>query len=190
MLYFVGPRDPHLLDAIMQGLYARTQRNPLEARYWSCVGYLFGEGRAIQYTIKPCSDEKTPVPRKPSENYLREAMVGSLSRREVALDFMIQFQTDPFRMPIENASVRWPERLSPFISVATIRLPIQRFDSPGQLAFADNLSFNPWHSVPAHRPLGNQSRARKAIYWELSKLRQAMNAATRIEPTGDETFDD
>ena len=189
VLYFLGPRDPHLLDAIMQGLYARTQRNPLEARYWSCVPYLFGPGRAIQDTFKPSSDEKTPIPRKPSANYLREAMVATLSRRDVTFDYLIQFQTDPFRMPIENASVRWPERLSPFISVATIRLPIQRFDSPGQLAFADNLSFNPWHSIPAHRPLGNQSRARKTMYWELSKLRQAMNAAARIEPTGDETFD-
>ncbi|HLZ10473.1 MAG TPA: catalase family protein [Chloroflexota bacterium] len=189
VLYFVGPSDPHFLDAIMQGLYAHTQRNPLEARYWSCVPYLFGEGRAIQYTIKPRSDEKSPFPKKWTENYLREAMAGTLSRREVTYDFLIQFQTDSFRMPIENASVVWPERLSPFISVATIRLPIQRFDSPGQLAFADNLSFNPWHAIPEHRPLGNQSRARKAIYWELSKLRQAMNAAPRIEPTGEETFD-
>jgi len=190
VLYFIGPRDPHLLDAIMQGLYARTQRNPLEVQYWSCVASLFGEGRAVQYTIKPCSDEKTPFPRKPSDNYLREAMLRTLSRRDVTFDFMVQFQADPFRMPIENASVRWPERLSPFIPVGKLRLPIQKFDSPRQLAFAENLSFNPWHSIPAHRPLGNQSRARKTIYLELSRLRQAMNATARIEPTGDEIFDD
>ena len=57
------------------------------------------------------------------------------------------------------------------------------------MAFAKNLSYNPWHAVPEHRPLGNQSRARRRMYWELSKFRQQMNAAPHVEPTGDETFD-
>ncbi|HEX5415001.1 MAG TPA: catalase family protein [Chloroflexota bacterium] len=190
VLYFVHPRDPHLLDAIMQGLYARTQRNPLEARYWSCAAYRFGEDRAIQYTIKPRSGEQTAIPRRPGPNYLREAMARTLSRREVLFDFLVQFQTDAFRMPIEDASVVWPERLSPYLPVAQLRLPVQQFDSPRQLAFADNLSFNPWHSLAAHRPLGNQNRARRIIYLELSQLRQAMNGTAHLEPTGAEVFDD
>ena len=66
----------------------------------------------------------------------------------------------------------WPERLSPFVAVATLRIPAQSFDSPAQLAFARNLAYNPWHALPEHRPLGNQNRARKAIYLELSQLRQ------------------
>jgi hypothetical protein len=56
------------------------------------------------------------------------------------------------------------------------------------MAFADNLSFNPWHSLPEHRPLGNQNRARKKLYLELSKLRQSMNETRRLEPTGEESF--
>ena len=91
-------------------------------------------------------------------------------------------------MPIEDASVVWPEKLSPFVTVARLRLPAQEFDSVEQLAFADNLSFNPWHSLAAHRPLGNQNRARKALYRELSRLRQAMNGVPHVEPTGDEVF--
>ena len=50
------------------------------------------------------------------------------------------------------------------------------------------LSFNPWHCIPEHRPLGNQSRARKRMYSELSRLRQEMNAEQHYEPTGDEVF--
>ena len=92
------------------------------------------------------------------------------------------------KLPIENASVRWPEQLSAHVRVAELRLPVQRFDSPAQLAFADNLSFNPWHAIAAHRPLGNQNRARKAIYMALARARQEMNAAPHIEPTGDERF--
>ncbi len=115
-------------------------------------------------------------------------MVNTLSTKEVYFDFMIQFQTDAYRMPIENASVEWPEKLSPFIPVARLRLPVQRFDSRDQLTFAENLSYNPWHCIAEHRPLGNQSRARKSIYYELSGLRQSMNKEARIEPTGAEVF--
>jgi hypothetical protein len=120
---------------------------------------------------------------------LREAMARTLRTKDVSFDFMVQFQTDPHRMPIEDASVEWPERLSPFIPVARLRLPVQEFDSAQQLAFAGNLSFNPWHSIADHRPLGNQNRARKTIYLALSKFRQSMNGEARIEPTGNELFD-
>ena len=41
-------------------------------------------------------------------------------------------------MPIENASVDSPEHLSPYVRVARLRLPAQRFDSDWQLAFADS----------------------------------------------------
>jgi hypothetical protein len=91
-------------------------------------------------------------------------------------------------MPIENASVEWPERLSPFVPVAKIRIPQQSFTSPEQLAFARRLSFNPWHSIPEHRPLGNQNRARRLIYSELSRLRQSMNHEPHTEPNGSENF--
>jgi len=190
LFYFINPFDSHLLDGIMQGLFSRTQTSPLEVQYYSCVAYLFGEGKAVHYSIKPCSDEQTKIPRKPSANYLREAMAKTLSKKEVTFDFMIQFQTDAYRMPIENASVEWPEKLSPFIPVARLHLPVQKFDSRSQMAFAENLSYNPWHCIADHRPLGNQNRARKAIYFALSELRLTMNGEARIEPTGAEMFDD
>jgi hypothetical protein len=187
-LYFIDPRSPHILDMIMQGLWAKTQTSPLETRYWSCAAYLLGERQAMQYSLSPCSSERTRVPVRPSANYLRQAMANALSHREVTFDFTVQLQTDPYRMPIEDASVRWPERLSPHVPVAKLRLPVQQFASPAQLAFAGNLSINPWHCIAEHRPLGNQNRARLAIYEQLSRLRQEMNDTPHIEPTGDEVF--
>ena len=50
--------------------------------------------------------------------------------------------------------------------------------------------FNPWHSIPEHRPLGNLSRARKRMYYELAQLRIKMNQLEHYEPTGDEVFPD
>jgi hypothetical protein len=117
-------------------------------------------------------------------------MVRTLARGDWEMDFMVQVQTDPHRMPIEDATVKWPERLSPYVPVARLRLPAQRFDSDAQLAFADVLRYNPWHSLPEHRPLGNSNRARRRMYAELAQLRQSMNAVPHVEPDGSEVFPD
>jgi hypothetical protein len=189
ILYFLSLRRPHLLDALMQALYAKAQRNPLYERYWSCSSYALGPGQAIHYSFMPVEQRHTPFPRHPGPNYLREAMAATLAERDVVFDMALQRQTHARRMPIEDDGVEWPERLSPFVPVARLRLPRQRFDSPAQLAFADNLAINPWHSLEAHRPLGNQNRARRQIYIELSRLRQEFNGSAHIEPTGAEAFD-
>jgi len=192
IFYFLNFHRPHLLDLIMQGLWIKTQSSPLEAPYFSCVPYLLGEGQAMQYSVWPTSTRKTPIPRlpfRPPDDYLRNAMATTLAAGDVELDFRIQRQTDPHLMPIENAGVLWPERLSPRVSVATLRLPRQIFTSASQMEFAKQLSYNPWHAIPEHRPLGNQSRARRRMYWELSKLRQEMNGVPHYEPSGDEVFD-
>ena len=192
VFHFLNLRHPHILDGIMQGLWTKTQSSPFEASYFSCVPYLLGEGQAMEYSVWPKTKKKTPIPRlplRPPDDYLRQAMVAALDAGDVELDFRIQLQTDPHLMPIENAAVLWPERLSPRVSVATLRIPRQKFDSPAQMAFARRLSYNPWHCIPGHRPLGNQSRARRRMYWELSKLRHDMNQVPHYEPNGDEVFD-
>ena len=192
IFYFVNFTHPHLLDLLMQGLWTKTQSSPLEAPYFSCVPYLLGEGQAMQYSVWPKSPRRTSVPRlpgRPPDNYLRQAMAASLAAGPVELDFRIQLQTDPFLMPIENAAVLWPERLSPRVSVATLRLEQQKFDSPGQIAFEKRLSYNPWHCIAEHRPLGNQSRARKRMYLALSEFRHHMNAIPHYEPDGEEVFE-
>jgi predicted TIM-barrel fold metal-dependent hydrolase len=122
-------------------------------------------------------------------NYLRDNMARTLRETDVEFDMLVQIQTDPHAMPIEDASVRWPEELSPWIPVARIHIPRQDFDTPAQMAFARNLKFNPWHSLQEHRPLGNQSRARRRMYRELSDFRQQMNLAEHVEPTGEERFE-
>jgi hypothetical protein len=192
ILYFINLHRTHILDFIMQGLWLKAQSSPFEAPYFSCVPYLFGEGQAMMFSVWPKTRKRTPIPKvpfRPPDDYLRDAMVKSLSEGDVELDFRVQLQTDPHLMPIENAGVLWPERLSPRVSVATLRLPKQIFNSPAQIAFARRLTYNPWHAMPDHRPLGNQSRARRRMYYELARLRQTMNQVAHYEPTGDEVFE-
>ena len=192
IFHFINFEQPHILDMIMQGLWVKTQSSPFEAPYFSCVPYLLGEGQAMQYSVWPKTKKKTPIPRlpfRPPDDYLRGAMVKALNEGDVELDFRLQLQTDPFLMPIENNGVLWPEELSPRVSVATLRLPKQKFDSSAQMEFAKKLSYNAWHTIAEHRPLGNQSRARRQMYFELSTLRHNMNNVPHYEPTGDEVFE-
>ena len=191
LFYFFNFQETHILDGIMNLLWTKTQSSPLESEYFSCVAYLLGEGQAMQYSFRSRLTTRTPVPRlplRPPDNYLRDAMVATLAKQDVEFDILLQVQSDPFLMPIENSAVMWSPKLSPRIPAATLRIPRQTFDSPEQLMFARVLSYNPWHCLPEHRPLGNVSRARKRLYQELSNLRQSMNAVQHYEPTGSEQF--
>ena len=129
----------------MQALDSRLLGSPLESQLYSCTAHLHGDGQAVHYSVKPCSHARTPIPSFPSDNYLREAMIRTLRDEDVYFDFMVQLQKDAHRQPIEDASIEWKESETPFISVANIRIPKQKFDSLAQLHFADILTFNPWH---------------------------------------------
>jgi hypothetical protein len=191
--YFLDFHQSHVLDMLMQSLWNETQTNPLGATFYSCVPYLLGPGQAMQFSFWPKTEVYRRIPRlpfRPPDNYLRDNMIRTLDEMDVEFEMRVQLQTDAFLMPIENNAVLWPERLSPRVPVATLRIPRQKFDNPAQLAFARNLKFNPWHCLPDHRPLGNQNRARKRMYDELARFRQKMNSANHIEPTGNERFDD
>jgi hypothetical protein len=189
--YFVNFTEPHLLDMLMQSLWNETQTNPLGATYYSCVPYLIGPGQAMQFSFWPKTEVPRKIPRlplRPPDNYLRDNMVLTLDNMDVEFEMRVQLQTDPFLMPIENNAVLWPERLSPRIPVATLKIPRQKFDDAKRFNLTRNLKFNPWHCLPEHRPLGNQSRARKRMYDELAVFRQKMNAEKHIEPTPEQPF--
>src|SRR5260370_16579998 len=161
-----------VLDFMMQGLWNKTQSSPFEVTYFSCVPYLRGEGQEMQYSVWQRSTRGTPIPRlplRPPDDYLRDAMVAALAKEDVEFDIRLQRQADPHLMPIENNAVLWPEKLSPRVSVATLRLPRQKFDSSKQMEFAKRLSYNPWHTIPYHRPFGNHSRAPRRTHFALSQ---------------------
>src|SRR5438876_12339572 len=85
-------------------------------------------------------------------------------------------------MPVEEPSELWPEALSPFVTVATLRLPRQDIGGDDNLALQDITSITPWRCTAEHRPLGNIQRARKEVYRESSLLRHQLNHEPRREP--------
>ncbi|HEY5465213.1 MAG TPA: catalase family protein [Hanamia sp.] len=160
--------------------------HPFELNYYSTVPFRFGdETRAVKYAVFPSEKNKLEYTDKKDKDFLKKNMAATLSKHEITYDFFIQFQTDPVKMPIEDPTVEWN---SPFVKMATIRIPAQVFNTPEQNEFGDDLSFNSWHALPEHQPLGNFNRARKIIYEEMSAFRHQHNDIKEEEPQADENF--
>jgi hypothetical protein len=160
----------------------QNQTSPLDIRYWSTTPYLCGPDHSVKYSLVPTSRIKSCLPPKLTDHYLTENMEKHLATNESSFDFMMQVQKDPVRMPVEDAGVDWSEKESPFVKVATLRIPPQAFRTQEREELAEDLSFSPAHSLIEHRPIGGINRARVEIYRHLSEFRHKQNNKHLIEP--------
>lgn len=166
---------------ILLAMKRKQITSPLNTQYWSTTPYHLGS-TVIKFSAKPTGAQTTTSVSK-TENYLHTALVEQLKTQDASFDFLIQRQTDPVKMPIDDATVEWSEKDAPFQKVATIRIPRQVFDSGEQTKFGENLSFTPWHSLPEHAPLGSINEVRKTIYQSLSEQRHRTRGIASQEPT-------
>lgn len=168
-------------------LGGQPETHPLGDTYYSQVPLRFGD-YVVKVSVAPRSpnltaltDAKLNVNGKP--NGIREAMVEHFAAHGGEWDLRVQFCTDLDAMPIEDASVAWPEEKSPYIDVARIVVPPQpAWNAPRRQAIDDGLAFSPWHGVAAHRPLGSVMRARRVAYKVMAKFRAHHNGVTLSEP--------
>lgn len=96
-------------------------------------------------------------------NAMRLALERTLAQRSLMFDFQVQLRTSVKSMPIEDATREWPESESPYRTVAIIEVPRQDLAAH----YPDggcSMSWNVWHGLTAHRPLGGINRSRRAAY--------------------------
>ncbi|KAF9314100.1 hypothetical protein BG003_004532 [Podila horticola] len=159
--------------------------NPLQIQYFSAVPFALGTGddrQAVKYSMKPVSSLQDGIPSHPERDYLHRAVAKTLSNGEVQYSFMIQPKVGD-KMDVEDSMSKWSEEESPFQTVATITFPPQEVDNEELNALGERLSFNPWHSLVEHRPLGSINRVRKVVYDRISRVRDDLNNVQREEPT-------
>ncbi|BCX69801.1 catalase [Pseudomonas sp. WPR_5_2] len=155
--------------------------SPTRTTYFSVSPYKFGEANA-KFRVMPdpgsCPDYTLPAQNQKLPNFLRSALNQQLSTDRVPACFVLQIQRQDANkyMPIEDTSIEWRESDAPFQTVARITVPAQDFDTPALNLQCDNLSFNPWFGLEAHRPIGGINRLRKAVYEAVSDYRHARNA--------------
>lgn len=145
-----------------------------------------------KYVAKLCMAPLSPnlyaltertVSLKGRPNGLREEIVKFFSSNDAEWDVRVQLCVSVQDMPIEDSSVPWSEELSPYVSVATLKVPRQNaWEGEATVKAEDALAFNPWHCIAAHRPLGSINRVRKKAYAASSTFRSAVNRCPIHEP--------
>jgi hypothetical protein len=128
--------------------------------------------RVVQRALDPNS----------SQQVFRPALVAELKERPYEFDIQVQLCTNLYTMPVEDVTVKWAESLSPFVTVAKLRLPQQDISSEANLERMDATSMSAWRVTEEHRPLGNIMRSRKEVYRLSSQLRHDINHQVRKEP--------
>jgi len=144
----------------------------LGEKFHSTTPYAYGN-QVVKYALLPKEGSyKGPaVLKKIGYNYLTIEAQEHLEADSSEFEFFIQLQKDKDLMPIDDASVLWDEKLSPFIKVATLNIPPQLFTLPERFEQAELLRFDVGHTLPEHRPLGGLNKVRAIVYGELSKYR-------------------
>jgi len=167
---------------------SRSHENPLTIQYFSQTPYACGSDLAVKYTVLPLEPARQdPIALSEEQialrgpNYLREAMAATLAAQNVTMDFMAQVVSDPSQIDDATANVT-----TEFTTVARITIPKQEFRSPAQMKIAEDISFNPWHGIEEHKPLGSINETRKAVYEAIAELRHKNGGVAPFEPTGRE----
>jgi catalase len=154
--------------------YAPPPHSPLWTQYFSNTAYKLGPHN-VKFMMQSCGQApSTKVDQSNDPDFLKHTLTQELTN-DACMQLSVQLQNATKRMPIEDATVLWKEKDSPFIPVAKINIIKQTFDTIEQQQFCEDLSFSPWNALEAHRPIGALNRARKLVYEASSNLRHKLN---------------
>lgn len=171
----------------LKSLGGHPQTHILGESFYSVVPFLYGPYYA-KLAVVPVAPSLTALTDQPVDlddrpDGLRQAVSEYFDQQGGVWEVRIQLATDIDKMPIEDASVVWPEDLSPFVAVARIDVEPQAAWSGDKVReIDDSMAFSPWHGLQAHRPLGGVMRVRKPAYEMSAGFRAQHNGCPMHEP--------
>jgi hypothetical protein len=154
------------------------------ADYHTALPVRFGPFAAKLSLLPRAENGAAPAVAESHPHALSRDLAQRLTKAPVAYDLTVQLFRDEASTPIEDPTVTWSEDDAPREKVGVLTLPVQDADSErgkGIAARIDGLSFDPWHALEAHRPLGAIMRARNVAYRLSTEARHAS-----AEPEGSE----
>ncbi|ASL48535.1 hypothetical protein bAD24_III14145 [Burkholderia sp. AD24] len=164
----------------LKSLGGHPETHILGETFFTGVPCLYGPYFA-KLSVAPVSPELTALTDAPLDinghpNALRDAVNAFFSTQGGEWEVRVQLATDIDKMPVEDASIKWPEDESPYVAVARIRVaPQPAWNDARSAAIDDGMTFSPWHGVVAHRPIGGVMRSRKPAYEMSSEFRGRVN---------------
>ena len=171
----------------LKALGGHPETHVLGETYYSQTPFLYGDYMAklsiapVSAGLKALTDAKVDLDDKPDG--LRAAVVDFFSTHGGEWEIRAQLCTDLDKMPIEDASVEWPEDESPYVTIGRlVAEPQPAWTAARSAVVDDRLAFSPWHGVAAHRPIGGVNRARKPAYENSKRFRAEHNGVAIDEP--------
>ena len=159
--------------------------HPLAECYYSQVPSRFGEYVA-EFRVEPVTAGLKELAGKEFEpqdaNGLRTDVVDFFKTHDADYVFSVQLATDTEHFPIEDATAKWPEDVSPYQAVAHITIPAQDAYEAARVNYVEALSFSPAHARASMRPLGSLNRARLYAYTALAAKRRNELGVVQQEP--------
>ena len=172
-------------SATLQTLGGAKQVHPLGTTYYSQTAFRYGDYVA-KFSLKPTrvsEQAADTIDAHGRPDAIREAVNELMIEEGGHWDFQVQLCTDIDKMPIEDASVVWNEKASPFRTVATLVVdPQTGWEHGASDHLEDALSFAPWHGLADHQPLGGINRARRTPYQFSTDYRGRVNGCPIHEP--------
>ena len=160
---------------------------PMALEYFSATPFRYGRYVA-KFLLRPAADwmkalEGETVETGDDRDALRHHVREQFMQYDAEWDFCVQLLRDVEKQPVEDSSVEWPQDVSPFEKVATLRVPKQdSWDERLVREVNETLHFSPWTGVMDHLPMGNTNRARQETYRHSVRFRAERNGCPIHEP--------
>jgi hypothetical protein len=157
--------------------------NPLLTPYWTMAAVRHGDYVA-KVRVAPVAGSAgqavhPDLDLSSGPDVFGPALADELRAHAFDFDLQVQLCTDLEAMPVNDAMIEWPEKLSPFVTVGRVRLPVQ--DIAANAEQGDALAFNQWRVTAEHRPLGEIMEVRR-VYSTSARVRRALNHQSQAEP--------
>jgi len=174
--YTQHPETKAILTAM-----TKREESVLTATYWSVLPYACGDRQAVKYRVSSESDGPSLAP-DADPNRLRSDLSARLFKQKADFRLSMQVPRPDANLPIDQATVRWPETEAPFTAVARIQIPAQNIRAEGQETYGDALAFSSWRVPEANRPLGSIAESRRKAYPASAAQRHYVNGQIDGEP--------
>lgn len=171
------PKTRAILDAM-----AKPVGSCLASPYWAILPFALGPDEYVKYKLEPTIVDAPPQRPPADPTYLAQDLHARLREGDAVFKFCMQRRTNPETMPLDAATVRWPEEESPFVHIADVVLPRQDLDERGQAEYGEHLSWNIWRVTREHAPQGSLADARKVVYAASANQRRNVNGIPDGEP--------
>ncbi|MFK0332757.1 catalase family protein [Rhizobium sp. NPDC090275] len=172
----------------IQSLGGAPNSDPLGETYFSVTPFRYGDYVA-KFRLKPVSPDLTKrtdtiIDASVRDNAIRETVQAEMHETTGVWEFQVQLCRNINEQPIEDPTVEWKEKDSPFFTVATVTaMPQDSWSDANVQKVDEEMRFSVWTGLAAHQPLGNINRARKDPYRHSAEFRARFNGCPFHEPS-------